>query len=147
MRSPFLVSSTILALLILLIAGCGEVDNRKPTYPVKGRITVDGKPPGSALQIECQPVAGMDTRNPTVSRTETDELGNFQISTYSSGDGVPAGDYVLTVTWLTFNLMSRDYTGPDKLDGRYSDPEKSEIKVTVMPGEPMDLGEIKLTTK
>jgi hypothetical protein len=43
--------------------------------------------------------------------------------------------------------MSRDYSGPDKLNDRYSDPEKSEIKVTVMPGEPTDLGEIKLTTK
>jgi hypothetical protein len=147
MRCSATLSTILLGLLALTIAGCAEADNRKPTYPVKGRITVDGKPPGSALQVECHPVAGIDTRNPTVSRTETDELGNFQISTYAAGDGVPAGDYVLTVTWLTFNLMSRDYSGPDKLNDRYSDPEKSEIKVTVMPGEPTDLGEIKLTTK
>lgn len=147
MRCSTTLSTILLGLLALTIAGCAEADNRKPTYPVKGRITVDGKPPGSALQVECHPVAGIDTRNPTVSRTETDELGNFQISTYAAGDGVPAGDYVLTVTWLTFNLMSRDYSGPDKLNDRYSDPEKSEIKVTVMPGEPTDLGEIKLTTK
>ena len=147
MRCSHPLTTLLLGLLAVLIAGCAEADNRKPTYPVKGRITVDGKPPGSAMQVECHPVAGMDTRNPTVSRTETDELGNFQISTYAAGDGVPAGDYVLTVTWLTFNLMSRDYSGPDKLNDRYSDPEKSELKVTVMPGEPTDLGELKLTTK
>jgi hypothetical protein len=147
MRFPFRVSTVLLGLFAVLAVGCAEADNRKPTYPVKGRITVDGKPPGAVLQVECYPVAGIDTKNPTVSRTETDELGNFQISTYASGDGVPAGDYVLTVTWLNFNLMSRDYTGPDKLNGRYSDPEKSEIKLTVMPGEPTDLGEVKLTTK
>ncbi|MEY2725160.1 MAG: hypothetical protein RLZZ458_1027 [Planctomycetota bacterium] len=147
MRCSHPLTTLLLGLLAVLIAGCAEADNRKPTYPVKGRITVDGKPPGSVLQVECHPVAGMDTRNPTVSRTETDELGNFQISTYAAGDGVPAGDYVLTVTWLTFNLMSRDYSGPDKLNDRYSDPEKSELKVTVMPGEPTDLGELKLTTK
>ena len=43
--------------------------------------------------------------------------------------------------------MSRDYTGPDKLNGRYADPKTSELKITVMPGEETDLGEIKLTTK
>jgi len=82
-----------------------------------------------------------------VSRTESDEAGNFKISTYAAGDGVPAGDYVLTATWLTFNLMSRDYTGPDKLNGCYSDPQTSSVKITVRPGEETDLGEIKLTTK
>lgn len=132
---------------LLLSVGCSQQETRVPTYPVRGRVTVDGQPPGSALQIECHPVAGMDTRNPTISRTETDEAGNFQISTYAAGDGVPAGDYVITATWLTFNLMSRDYTGPDKLNGRYADPKTSELKVTVMPGEETDLGEIKLTTK
>ncbi|MEY3173964.1 MAG: hypothetical protein RLZZ436_1878 [Planctomycetota bacterium] len=132
---------------VFFLVGCGEENTRVPTYPVRGRVTVDGKAPGSPLQIECHPVAGMDTRNPTVSRTECDEAGNFSISTYAAGDGVPAGDYVLTVTWLTFNLMSRDYTGPDKLNGRYGDPKTSEVKITVRPGEETDLGEIKLTTK
>jgi hypothetical protein len=148
MRSPLFSAMAVCGLFsMLILAGCSQPDTRVPTYPVRGRITVDGKPPGSALQIECHPVAGIDTRNPTVSRTESDEAGNFKISTYAAGDGVPAGDYVLTVTWLTFNLMSRDYTGPDKLNDRYSNPETSSVKVTVRPGEETDLGEIKLTTK
>jgi len=137
----------LFTVLILILTGCSQQETRVPTYPVRGRVTVDGQPPGSALQIECHPVVGMDTRNPTVSRTESDEAGNFKISTYAAGDGVPAGDYVLTATWLTFNLMSRDYTGPDKLNGRYSDPQTSSVKITVRPGEETDLGEIKLTTK
>jgi hypothetical protein len=147
MRFSITSALTLCGLFFLLLAGCSQQETRVPTYPVRGRVTVDGKPPGSALQIECHPVAGMDTRNPTVSRTESDEAGNFKISTYAAGDGVPAGDYVLTVTWLTFNLMSRDYTGPDKLNGRYADAKTSDLKVTVMPGEETDLGEIKLTTK
>lgn len=147
MRFSITSALTFCGLFFLLLAGCSQQDTRVPTYPVRGRVTVDGQPPGSALQIECHPVAGMDTRNPTISRTESDEAGNFKISTYAAGDGVPAGDYVLTVTWLTFNLMSRDYTGPDKLNGRYADAKMSELKVTVMPGEETDLGEIKLTTK
>lgn len=148
MRSSLFSAMAVCGLLFMLIpAGCSQQDTRVPTYPVRGRITVDGKPPGSALQIECHPVAGIDTRNPTVSRTESDDAGNFKISTYAAGDGVPAGDYVLTVTWLTFNLMSRDYVGPDKLNDRYSDPKTSSVKITVRPGEETDLGEIGLTTK
>ena len=102
MRFSITSALTLCGLFFLLLAGCSQQETRVPTYPVRGRVTVDGKPPGSALQIECHPVAGMDTRNPTVSRTESDEAGNFKISTYAAGDGVPAGDYVLTVTWLTF---------------------------------------------
>jgi len=45
------------------------------------------------------------------------------------------------------NMLSRSYGGPDKLNKRYTNPEKSEIKFTVEPGKPVDLGVIELTTK
>jgi len=133
---------------LLLIAGCGEATNRKATFPVKGKITVDGQAPGSAVRIECVPVAGLDATDPTVSGTECDPEGNFQISTYQQGDGVPPGDYILTFTWQEFNLMSRQYTGKDKLNGRYADPKSASAqKISVKAGEPTDLGVVALTTK
>jgi hypothetical protein len=133
---------------LLLIAGCGEAPNRKATFPVKGKITVDGQAPGTAIRVECVPVAGLDTKDPTVSGTECDPEGNFEISTYQQGDGVPPGDYVLTFTWQEFNMMQRQYTGKDKLNGRYSDPKSPTAqKVSVKEGTPTDLGVIALTTK
>jgi len=142
-KYPLIILTTL-----LLVAGCGEAPNRKATFPVKGKITVDGQAPGSAVRIECIPVAGLDTTDPTVSGTECDPEGNFQISTYQQGDGVPPGDYVLTFTWQEFNLMSRQYTGKDKLNGRYADPKSpSAQKVSVKAGEPTDLGTVALTTK
>jgi hypothetical protein len=89
----------------------------------------------------------MDSQHPTVSQTATDADGNFAISTYAAGDGVPAGEYVLVFSWKEFNIMARAYSGPDKLKGRYSDPKTSQIKVSVKEGEPLDLGIIPLTTK
>jgi hypothetical protein len=137
-----------LLLLVAWVSGCGgDEPFRKTTSPVKGKITVDGAAPGSEVQLECHSVAGIDTQHPTFSQSSTDAEGNFAISTYAAGDGVPAGEYVLVFTWQDFNVMSRSYSGPDKLKKRYNDPKTSEIKVSVKEGEPLDLGVIALTTK
>ncbi|WP_373653144.1 hypothetical protein [Schlesneria sp. DSM 10557] len=135
---------------ITLLFGCrgNRVPYRKPTSKVTGRLVIDGDEPGSQVKIDCVPISEVDTdpAHFSVSSTMTQPDGSFEISTYQSGDGVPDGDYVLTITWGTLNLMSRSYGGPDKLKGRYSDPKKSEIKFTV-EGSPVDLGDIELTTK
>ena len=92
----------------------------------------------------------MDQEHPTISSTLTGEDGKFEISTYKSGDGVPAGDYTLAFMWGKLNLIAGSYGGPDKLNGRYSDPKTSEFKFTVATGEDaaaIDLGTIELTTK
>jgi hypothetical protein len=38
------------------------------------------------------------------------------------------------------------YGGPDRLNNRYRDPQKSTVRFTVKD-EPVDLGSIELTTK
>ena len=137
-----------LLMILVLSLGCGEEPPfRKATVPANGTVTVDGLPPGSGIQIQCHPAAGPDTAHPTVSSTETDPAGKFSISTYESGDGLPAGEYTLTFTWQEFNVISRSYSGEDKLNGRYSDPETSTIKLTVEEGVENDLGVVALTTK
>ncbi len=138
-----------LLLLLAVVVGCGGGDPafRKPTSPAKGKVTVDGNAPGSGIQIQCHPVAAADTLHPTVSATETDADGNFSISTYEAGDGLPAGEYTLTFTWQEFNVMSRSYSGKDQLNGRYRDPKASSITLTVKEGEESDIGVVSLTTK
>lgn len=134
--------------MLLWLAGCGGPGiDKKPTFPVTGSITVDGNVPDSPIQIECHPQDGFDVERPTVSRTESDLDGKFTISTYESGDGVPPGNYVVTFAWQEFNIMSREYSGKDKLNGRYSDPAKSTITLTVEDGKPTDMGVVALTTK
>jgi hypothetical protein len=89
----------------------------------------------------------MDAAMPTVSSAFTGQDGGFSISTYESGDGVPAGDYVLTFMWGQKEAFSGGYGGPDKLSNRYTDPKKSPVRFTVEAGKPTDLGRIDLTTK
>ncbi|MFQ5732027.1 MAG: hypothetical protein ACE5KM_08735 [Planctomycetaceae bacterium] len=135
-------------LTVALCCSCGkEETNRKPTFPVTGRVTVDGKAPGSPIAVKCHPVDGMDKQNPTISSAFTAEGGKFEISTYNSGDGIPEGQYVLTFYWGKHNPFTMNYGGPDKLKNRYKNPKTSKFKITVKAGEPTDLGRIDLKTK
>ncbi len=138
----------LLQMVFVLALGCGGTEQafRKATSPAKGTLTVDGLPPGSGIQIQCHPAGAPDTEHPTVSATEADAAGKFSISTYESGDGLPPGEYTLTFTWQEFNVMTRSYSGEDKLNGRYSDPASSQIKLTVKEGEENDMGVVALTT-
>ena len=137
----------MLVSLCLLFSSCAQQEEpfRKETSPATGIVHVDGKP-AAVLQIMCHDVKGMDTEHPSVSAGMTDQEGKFTISTYESGDGMPPGDYVLTFLWGEMNRMKGGYGGPDKLNDRYSDPKTSEVKFTVVEGQPTDLGTIELTT-
>lgn len=127
--------------------GCGKSGPpRKQVFKVTGKLVVDNEPPMSPIQIECHSLSPLDTKMPTVSLCDADPDGTFQISTYDAGDGVPPGEYVLTFSWRQFNVMSRNYAGPDRLKGKYSKKDGSQFKVTVVD-KPVDLGEIALTTK
>lgn len=139
----------VFAVLALSLACCACQEelgpNRKETFPVTGRVLVDGQPI-DMLSIECVCLTGLDKQNPTLSSYYTGADGKFQISTYVTGDGVPEGEYALTFQWGRLNLMSHSYDG-DKFNGRYRDPKKSDVKFTVRKGTPNDLGDIELKTK
>jgi hypothetical protein len=148
MESMMIARQAVLLFSFCALVGCGgDEPFRKPTSLVKGKVTVDGAAPGSEIQMECHPVNGMDTQHPTASQAAVDAEGNFTISTYEAGDGIPPGDYILVFSWRDYNVMARSYSGPDKLKDRYSDPKTSPIKLTVKEGEPLDMGIVALTTK
>lgn len=140
-----LISQVVL--LCLLSMGCvgGErkPPNLKPVLPVSGLVHVDGAPK-AGINIVFH-AKTQDPKNATLSMASTDAEGRFKAWTYQPDDGIPPGDYT-----LTFNDQSeakphlRD--NPDLLNGKYSDPVKSEFKVTVPEsGAPVDMGTIELT--
>jgi len=136
-----------LAVIIATLVSCSRKPTqfRKETYPVKGVVYVDGNP-ASNLQVTVHDVKGIDKEHPTMSTAMTDDKGQFAVSTYNQGDGVPEGEYTATFVWGELNLLSMQYSG-DKLKGRYNDPQKSQVRFKVEKGKPVDLGKIELTTK
>jgi 5-hydroxyisourate hydrolase-like protein (transthyretin family) len=137
-----------LAVATAALAGCGSDDpSRKETVHVAGQVFIDGQPAPAPINVMCHDVKGLDKEHPTVSQAMTDNQGRFEISTYESGDGIPPGEYVLTFEWGAISLVSMQYGGPDKLEGRYSDPQKSPFRFQVESGKPLDLGRLELVSR
>lgn len=117
----------------ITLASCSAEEGRVPVVPVYGALFVEGEPAAGALVIfhavtETEP----KTTNPN-GRVQAD--GSFQLTTYESGDGAPAGDYIVTVFWPAppKNPTERPDMGPDRLQNRYTNPDTSQIRVTVEP--------------
>jgi hypothetical protein len=116
---------------------------RQKTYPVIGKVTVDGKGVAHVKVMAKAKEAG-DPKFPILPQAITKDDGSFELFSYEPGDGIPSGEYALTFTWQ--DLDGLRYAGPDKLKKRYAEPAKSMFKVTVEKG-PKDLGTIDLKTK
>ena len=135
--------------VLLSLSACGTsppTGPRQETFPVAGQVVIDGVPTEKVV-VRFHNQKELGKENALVPSTETGKDGKFKVSSYAESDGVPEGDYVLTFFLREFDLLHMRYTGEDKLNDRYSDPQKSEIKVSVKKGQPSDLGRIELTTK
>jgi hypothetical protein len=118
-----------IALVVLLpfLAGCGS--GRLATYPVKGKVLVDGEP-AQGVHVAFYP---KDTggHSPYIPSGQTDENGEFVLSTFITGDGAPAGEYDVTLAWpLRKNPISTLWEG-DRFKGKHNDPSKPVAQVTV----------------
>jgi hypothetical protein len=78
-----------LTLLICVAAGCGQ--SGPAVAPVKGRVTLDGRPL-STVDIVFQP---MDGKPPGTSRT--DEDGNYELLYKRGVMGAPTGEHTVRI--------------------------------------------------
>jgi hypothetical protein len=120
----------LLLTVILVALGCGG-DARKPAFPVKGQVLVGGKPAAKA-QIIFHPLTDPDGKAPRPSGQVTAD-GSFTLNTYTAGDGAPAGEYAVTVTWPQgqSNIGGDSDAGPDRLGGRYANPKTTPLRAKV----------------
>jgi hypothetical protein len=124
------VGVLVLAMGIVLCSGCGKkADGRLKSYPVHGTVTVDGKPTGG-IYVFLNPASQPATHG-IFPNAITNGAGEYWISTYDAEDGAPLGEYVVTAKWPRGEGLQVHSESPDRLKGRYADPAKSAIKVTV----------------
>lgn len=116
--------------LIVVVApfltGCDD-DGRPDRHPTRVKVLFDGEPPVGAV-ILLDPVTGFDpahARSKGVVRAD----GTVDFTTYTPGDGVPAGEYLVTAHWY------KNDTPPNLLPSRYLDPAVSGLRATIAPGE------------
>jgi len=120
-------------LLVCCLLGCAS--GERPLYPVKGTVTVGGKPAKDVV-VRFHPL-NEPTAYPQPSQALTAADGSFSLTTYRTDDGAHAGEYAVTFLWYDVRVDSQGenvFSGPEKLGGRYKDPASSPFKVTVKPG-------------
>jgi hypothetical protein len=122
-----LCAATLLVLIAVLGCKSGQVaEKRKPVFPVRGKVLVQGKPAAGA-NVFFVPVDEPATPTDPRPRGEVREDGSFELGMYGAKDGAPAGEYLVIVLW-------EGEGGYDRLKGQYSDPTKSKLRVTVKEG-------------
>jgi hypothetical protein len=141
----------VVALVLAFTPGCGK----RPTfYPAQGKLFVDGKPAEGALVV-LHPVndAGPLSIRPSgkVGPDGTFTLNSYIAETRTTNLGAPAGEYLVTVTWLPPDV--RDYLEkhqggelPDRLQGKYANATSSPLPHLVVLEGPTDLAPIELKT-
>ncbi|EAQ79751.1 hypothetical protein [Blastopirellula marina] len=137
------------SLAFTVLTGCGQPEEPRPELiPVKGTFAINGKPAEGAMLV-FHPANGeeFDVRG-TRPRAIVGQDGQFSMTTYQSDDGIPVGEYDLSVLWFD----NPDASNPhDKLGGRYAVPGKSNLRVLIDENttelEPLTMAGVRFATR
>jgi serine/threonine-protein phosphatase CPPED1 len=112
----------------------GVAVKKKDTFPVSGKIKLDGKPLDGAT-VTLHLLNKATEKYVSVCDGLSDANGRFAVSTYTRFDGAPAGEYVVTVV-RTEKGGYYDGEIPEKsvLPEKYATPATSPLKVTIKEG-------------
>jgi hypothetical protein len=128
------------------LAGCsGEELEEVALNPVTGSIRVDGKP-ASGVTVGFQPVNKEGAKG---GYATTDANGQFSVVYHDGRPGLPEGQYVVLLTWLTLpdgsplpkDAMAADAGAENRLPDLYNSMDNNPNQVVVQAGEnpPVDI--------
>jgi hypothetical protein len=122
------------ALATVFAIGCGDSGpERIPVFPAEGKVVFNGQPVTGALVV-LHPANPTDPKTLSA-RAQTEKDGTFKLSTYDTGDGVPSGEYTVTVEWRKLIQKDGEFKpGPNVLPAKYSQPTTSDLKVRIAEG-------------
>ena len=120
----------------LLAGGCGSAS----VYPVKGNVTLDGKPMKGGGSIALMPLGNEAGK---AAGGEIKEDGTFELTTHKPGDGSMVGEFRVVIHQSTEREpdatkdgeksgKSVTVVGPaDRIPAIYSDPANSPLRVKI----------------
>jgi hypothetical protein len=122
----------------LLVTSCGGGSTK--LYPVTGKVFYLDRPAEGATVV-FQPVnSGPDSLMPSGT---VGPDGTFTLSTHPRGEGAPAGEYVVLITWYPPDAREKEHP-KNKLPERYGVATDSTLRATVNQG-PTELEPFRLT--
>jgi len=125
------VKKVVFCLIVALVFSSASCGDKKNIYPVSGKVMYKGSPASGAVVFFHR--QGSDPMNEHMTMGIAQEDGSFELVCGSLGKGAPPGDYDVLIEWKPVAAQSkgRPQHGPDKLKGRYSDPNNPLFHATV----------------
>ncbi len=112
--------------------------NRKPVLPATVKVLYKSKPVANAVVVFHTYIAKTEKYARTAdAMTEAD--GSSAMSTYTAFDGVPEGEYTVTITWQEPRFDEAGKPTPNKLPAKYARTADSPLKATIKAGEKNNL--------
>lgn len=121
-------------LVPLSAVGC-SIEPPREVHPCAGRVLYKGQPVSGA-ELVFFPAEGKPALlTEPVPRATCDSDGLFRVSYYEEGDGLPAGDFVVCLTWPMLPDGSDNADDAfDRLQGRYATVANPAARISVSPG-------------
>lgn len=137
MGLTFLRHHSVMGLAIaccLGLASCGgDRPPRLTVYPANGTVLLNGQPLANATLLFHSEfrLEGPDGKPAPVPGAYSNAQGEFVVSTYDPGDGLPEGEYRVTVSCddRSGKLVKDSY--PELLPASYQDPTHSGLTVSI----------------
>jgi hypothetical protein len=122
---------------VAFLSACGKSDNRVKVYPVSGKVLVRGAPAEGA-RVVLYPVS-QELKKPGMPIPDgmTDGSGVFKLRSFQPDDGAPEGEFKVGIIWFEPQRDGTIVDSPsakDRLGGKYSNPEKSNLTAKVEKG-------------
>ena len=134
------LSQLYLAWFVFLscFAGCSQTDSdRLEVYPVKGKVTVSGRPAAGAQVVFYGATPDLKGPGTVAPYGTTDENGEYHLRSYEQADGAPAGKFHVTIIWPELIPAGADeemFEPKDRFKSRYAKPETSGLTAEVPEG-------------
>ena len=119
---------------VSVMTGCGEQIEKKPTAPVKGVVTYQGKP------LETGEIVFFPQTGEQIAHGKIQPDGSFQLTTYDEGDGAFPGTHKVSI------ISERDMEGvsaedpeaslePSYIPAKYNMQKTSGLTAVVKEGD------------
>jgi hypothetical protein len=107
--------------------------NPKALQEVRGKVYFEGSPAPNAL-VTFYFMTPTDKKLIRTADGMVEADGSFLLSTYTANDGVPAGEYAVSVVWWNPLVDETGKPGPNLLPAHYATPDASGLRVQIKPG-------------
>ena len=114
---------------------------------MSGRVqTSDGKP-AAFVRVTLHSSKLVSEGDPFRPSAMTDDDGVFQLTTYETHDGAPAGSYAVTFRWAKPQKTLLDPISKDRLRNQFARPTEKSLTCEIVETESQDLGAFEINTK